>query len=231
MAAVPAVLVTALVAFPDALVGEPPEAYRTAGRFHRPVWTTEELLTTRWTMTAKIDTWSDSARDLGSGRTLGHPPPYRMITQDNDAHTNALGPGAHRRAFDAAERGESVEPLAILYSPGRTPEEGLVIGAGGGKDIVIARAYGAKAIDAVELNAATVDLVSNGLMEYAGSPGGRSAARRRDPPARRAGRQPGTSARSSTHVGCRSSARTPVSEPERGTRRRPAAGRAPGWCR
>jgi hypothetical protein len=68
--------------------------------------------------------------------------------------------------FEAAERGEHVEPLDILYSLGRAPEEVLVIGAGGGKDVVIARAYGAGAIDAVELNPATVDLVANGFLDY-----------------------------------------------------------------
>ena len=51
--------------------------------------------------------------------------------------------------FEIAGRGEPFEPLAILYFLVQAPEQVLVIGAGGGKDVVTARAYGAKGINGV----------------------------------------------------------------------------------
>jgi hypothetical protein len=167
MAAVAGLVAAAFLALPATIVGEQPEPYKSGGAFYRPDWTSERLLATRWTMTSKIDLWADSSRDLVSGRVLGHPPSYRMITQDNDAHTLVPGPKDRRAVFEAAARDEPFEPLAVLYRMGHAPERVLVIGPGGGKDVVTARAYGAEAVDAVELNPATVDLLSRQFADYA----------------------------------------------------------------
>ena len=169
--AVPALaLAAAFLALPGGIVGERPEAYKTAGRFHQPDWTTEELVASRWTMTAKIDVWSDAIRDLETGRVSEQGSRYLMLTQDNDAHTNILGADERRSIDERVGRGQPIEPLDILYAMGRPPGRVLVIGPGGGKDVVIAGAYGAGAIDAIELNAATVDLLRVRFRDYAAWP-------------------------------------------------------------
>lgn len=170
MALVALVAASPLLLAPEALIGNQAEPYKTAGRFHAADWTSEELLASRWTMSARIDVWSDDARDLETGRPLAGASTYRMITQDNDAHTNILGPEERERIAERVERGEPIEPLDLLYTMGRSPERVLVVGPGGGKDVVIANAYGAKRIDAAELNAATVGFVSGQFRDYAAWP-------------------------------------------------------------
>jgi hypothetical protein len=55
--------------------------------------------------------------------------------------------------------GHPVHGANVVYKAFPRPEEALVIGVGGGVDIVAARAMGARHITGVEINQATVDLV------------------------------------------------------------------------
>ena len=63
-------------------------------------------------------------------------------------------------------------PYHVLESP-----RVLILGAGGGADVLLSRLHGARAIDAVELNPQMVDLVQSDFAEFAGgiyaSPGTR----------------------------------------------------------
>ncbi|MEZ5371350.1 MAG: hypothetical protein R2704_01095 [Microthrixaceae bacterium] len=57
-------------------------------------------------------------------------------------------------------------PFAALEEP---PEEMLIIGAAGGNEIMAARTYGAKNIDAVELNPVTAELLRNEFADFTGN--------------------------------------------------------------
>jgi hypothetical protein len=57
-------------------------------------------------------------------------------------------------------------PFAALDEP---PENMLIIGAAGGNEIMAARTYGAKNIDAVELNPVTASLLRNEFAEFTGN--------------------------------------------------------------
>lgn len=164
LAAVPVLLLGGLILVPANFVGQRPEPYKTSAEYFRE---DEEAVATRWTVTAKIDVWPHGDATRVHGRDPDGTPADMMITQDNDAHTNMLGASARERIFEAARRGDAVEPPDIAYLLRTDPEEVLVIGVGGGKDVVTARAYGSQRIMGAELNSATVDLVSGEFRDYA----------------------------------------------------------------
>ncbi|HZF76722.1 MAG TPA: hypothetical protein VE033_12920, partial [Acetobacteraceae bacterium] len=60
--------------------------------------------------------------------------------------------------------------VAAAYLLRPEPEHTLVVGVGGGKDVVTARAYGSRRITGAELNPATVDLVTGPFRSYAAWP-------------------------------------------------------------
>jgi spermidine synthase len=142
------------------LIGEKPEAYKTLGRVYDPGVTTSKVEATAWTPITRIDVWSDSVRDLVFGTPSPDPADAKMITQDADAFTMLWGPHYVNWTFQRAARGELSSALALTYLFNRKPEDALVIGVGGGVDILTARAYGARQVTGVEINPATVALDS-----------------------------------------------------------------------
>jgi spermidine synthase len=157
----------AAVLAPTSFIGLWPEPYKTTAElFSRGA----DPVATRWTMTAKIDVWPYGTDTRRLGHDAEGRPADMMITQDNDAHTNMLGPRMREEIFAAARRGDAFEPVAAAYLLRPQPEHTLVIGVGGGKDVVTARAYGSRRITGAELNPATVDLVSGPFRNYAAWP-------------------------------------------------------------
>lgn len=165
-----AVTAAILVGLTPWLVSSQPESYKTAGHFfdaaHAPYATREREV---WTTIAKIDVWSDRKHDLFTGKPIPDPTNRKMITQDADAHTILWGPHRlaelKRSADDRVPYREGAASIAYLLHP--TPvEHALIIGVGGGNDIVTARAYGARNITGIELNPATVALVLGPYREF-----------------------------------------------------------------
>jgi hypothetical protein len=140
------------------LIGEKPEAYKSLAKAYQPGITTANVEATAWTPITRIDLWSDTVRDLVFGTPAPDPADSKMITQDADAFTMLWGPHHVAWAMDQGRRGNLISSLSLTYLLNKKPDDSLVIGVGGGLDIVTARVYGAKHITGVEINPATVAL-------------------------------------------------------------------------
>jgi hypothetical protein len=156
--AIAAVFALGIVSLNSHLLGDRPENYKALARVYQPGVTTAKVETTQWTPINRIDLWSDSARDL----VLRTPRPdagdFKMITQDADAFTVLWGPNHVAWALDQAAHGNLISALSLTYLLNKKPHDSLIIGVGGGIDMLTARAYGAKNITGVEINPATVAL-------------------------------------------------------------------------
>ena len=109
-----------------------------------------------WNAISRIDVLSNRDRDEG----------YKRILIDGDAQTPMLH-------VDLA----ALTPDSLLYVPRdfvyllnrrRIPEKALIIGSGGGSDVLAAYKYGAKEIDAAEINPSIVKLVTGYYSSYIG---------------------------------------------------------------
>lgn len=154
-------------AFGTDLVSDQPEHYKTSGKVYQDHWTSERFEATEWTAIAKIDVLSDSARDLVSQQLRPDAAAVKMIVQDGDAFTIMLGEKPVTERLAKAKAGGLIGSLGLTYQLRPAPPEALVIGVGGGIDIVTARAYGAQHITGVEINPATVDLMTGPYADYA----------------------------------------------------------------
>ena len=153
-----AVCLLSMLAVNRHLIGQKPEAYKTLARAYQSGVTTAKVEATEWTPITRIDLWSDSVRDLAFGTPSPDPADSKMITQDADAFTMLWGPHHVGWALDQGRRGNLISALSLTYLLNKTPEDSLIIGVGGGLDMVTARVYGAKHITGVEINQATVAL-------------------------------------------------------------------------
>jgi hypothetical protein len=148
-----------------AVSGGPPEPYKTLGRFRHGQWPTARFEATEWTPISRIDVVSDATRDLVFGRYDPDGNQMKMITQDSDAFTVILGPRRIQAILDQAKTGELGGSLDAVYALNPQPKDALVIGVGGGIDMVKARAHGAQHITGIEINSSTVDLLQGQYME------------------------------------------------------------------
>ncbi len=101
----------------------------------------------RWDATSRVD-----VLELRSPRNV-----ERLVFIDGETPTAMLAPGspAPGAAADLDVRASlPALPHRLLH-----PESVLAIGSGGGYDVVVARAFGATVIDAVELNGAVLQVV------------------------------------------------------------------------
>jgi spermidine synthase len=140
------------------LIGKVPEAYKTLAHAYQPGITSAKVEATEWTPITRIDLWSDSVRDLVFGTRAPDPADSKMITQDADAFTMLWGPHHVAWAMDQGRRGNLISALSLTYLLNKKPNDSLIIGVGGGLDMVTARVYGARNITGVEINRATVAL-------------------------------------------------------------------------
>lgn len=133
-----------------------------------------EPLFERWTPTARLTVfprpWFQLDPEAAFGWGMGSNYTERAVDQlwleqDGSAGTpiTALGGGPStldHLDFDVTGVGYQLRP----------PKTACVIGGGGGRDILTALRAGAEAVDAVELNAATIELVSEDFGEFSGDP-------------------------------------------------------------
>jgi hypothetical protein len=152
------------------LIGPKPEPYKALARAYQPGVTTAKIEATEWTPITRIDLWSDSARDVVLRNATTEAPDTKMITQDADAFTILWGPHHVSWALDQGFKGNLISALSLTYLLNPKPRESLVIGVGGGVDVVTARAYGARHVTGVEINPATVALDKGPYRDYLGWP-------------------------------------------------------------
>ena len=131
-------------------------------------WPVMETLASRWDKLCRIDAsaYSDRHAIYGIGAPsefVGTIPDQIMITQDGDAATFIThfdGDFSRLGFIDQFLYG-------LPYSIKRYPDV-MVIGAGGGTDVLAALKYGSDSIVAVELNKGTVELVKNKFSKFSG---------------------------------------------------------------
>lgn len=149
----PALIIALYLMYGATLVNNRPEPYKTLGvhmgngaKVHR----------TEWTPITRLDV-------INVPRSR-----HMMITQDSDAHTPMYPPHAVGGMIAAANRGEPFRgSVTFLYTMRfQPPEESLVIGVGGGVDIISSHAFGAKRTTGVEINPITVKLTTQDYADY-----------------------------------------------------------------
>jgi len=149
------------------VAGGAPEYYKTLGRFHYGLWPTAKFEETQWTPTSRIDVVSDPGRDLVFGTPDPEGSQTKLITQDSDAFTVMLGPKRVQQLLDEVKSGRLNGSLDAVYELNPAPKDVVVIGVGGGIDMLKARAHGAQNITGLEINPATVDLLQGRYRDFA----------------------------------------------------------------
>jgi spermidine synthase len=157
--AVTAAFLLSLLCVNKHLIGYKPESYKYLATAYDPGVHTTKVEATAWTPITRIDLWSDSARDVVFSRPSPDAADSKMITQDGDAFTLLWGPHRVAEAWRAASRAQAMSAVSLTYRLNKKPKDSLIIGVGGGLDMVTAKAYGAENVTGVEINPATVALV------------------------------------------------------------------------
>jgi spermidine synthase len=122
----------------------------------------------RWTETGRIDVYELSSNIRRLKGQLDGPIATRLFVQDASAGSILLGVGPElsraRMFFEQSVYG-------LGYAP-RRPRDVLIIGLGGGPDVLTALHFGAEKIVGVDINRATVDLARGPFREFLGDPYG-----------------------------------------------------------
>ena len=120
-----------------------PNGTRSRSRCRDPVFDAK-LEASAWTTIAKIDVFSSRSRDLVTGGCLGRPCEFKLVGQDNDAHTLIYSPKYLDLFARLARDGRPTEVPALSYFMRPGVKDVLVIGVGGGVDVTEARSFGAE---------------------------------------------------------------------------------------
>lgn len=143
------------------LLGKTPEAYKTLGRETKigPI----KLETTAWTPITRIDLWTPL-----HPKTIFNMPStdFKIITQDGDAPTFFLSQTIVNEWARNRHTGKNTRATSLLYYLHEQPAESLVIGVGGGIDMITAKILGARHLTGVEINPATYHLITHTYRDY-----------------------------------------------------------------
>lgn len=92
----------------------------------------------------------------------------RSVGQDGAAPTMLYQGAANLAAFPFLDDTQAASAYVVHKASGRTDQKAMVIGVGGGVDVLVALANGADHVTAVELNTAMIDMVTEKYDEYLG---------------------------------------------------------------
>jgi spermine/spermidine synthase len=92
----------------------------------------------------------------------------RGVTQDGTAPTALYENAADYRRFSSLADAQAATAFLAAAARGRGASEVLVIGVGGGVDVMMALYFGARRVTAVEINRAMVGMVSRDYAEFIG---------------------------------------------------------------
>lgn len=107
--------------------------------------------------------------------------PYRVVTQDGTAPTMLIRDAASIDSFPFLDDSQAASAFLSREATGKQDPDVLVIGVGGGIDVMVALAHGAKRVTAVEVNPAMIRMVTDVFADYTGRllrPGGHALADR-----------------------------------------------------
>lgn len=94
--------------------------------------------------------------------------PMRAVTQDGTAPTALYENAADVESFTALGSAQAASAFVATRARGDVPEDVLVIGVGGGIDVMMALYHGAERVTAVEINRAMVEMVTERYDGYIG---------------------------------------------------------------
>ena len=129
----------------------------------------------RWHVVSRIDIFPPENKIFVGGGALsprfdGKVTPVQLIYQDGHAPTGIVNvPGGDLSKVPIL--GYILQGAPYVIKP--EAEQALVIGVGGGIDVLIALAYGTKHVTGVEVNPVTVDAIENKYSDFAGEIFGR----------------------------------------------------------
>ena len=92
----------------------------------------------------------------------------RAVGQDGAAPTSLYEGAADLTKFPFLDDTQAASAYVVHKASGRTDQKTMVIGVGGGVDVLVALANGAQHVTAVELNTAMIDMVTDRYDEYLG---------------------------------------------------------------
>ncbi len=134
---------------------------------------------TPWDVTREWEGWNSFSRiavmpmpkEIPPGwsmdtRPFAPPPPIKLLNIDGDAGTILVGAGTGEGSLEFLSRDVTAFALEVLPPGGSV----LIVGAGGGKDILAARESGAARIAAVEVNPLIAHTVNETYGEFTGRP-------------------------------------------------------------
>ncbi|MFN7974571.1 MAG: hypothetical protein U0166_19835 [Acidobacteriota bacterium] len=121
----------------------------------------DEIAWSRWHVIARIDV--SEPRALGEGQASPFPGGYRMVYQDGGAPTYILGSAGHPESMKLLSA-----PLQALAYKLRRPDKALVIGVGGGTDILIALHHGCRNVTGAEVNPLMIRAITRVFSDYDG---------------------------------------------------------------
>jgi spermidine synthase len=139
---------------------------------HIMLWEQETVHFTRWSSIFRTDMVGGATKELVLGgygglglspRFEGTTPPYRMIFHDGSAAAIMYQVDGTLTGLDMFRHHILAVPYVITQRP-----EVLIIGVGGGADVLNALVNGARDVTAVELDPITVRLVTEDFRDYTG---------------------------------------------------------------
>ncbi|HHH28216.1 MAG TPA: hypothetical protein ENK57_07705, partial [Polyangiaceae bacterium] len=143
---------------------------------HRPQLGIDAVEHRAWTPHGRIDVLGEVVGPPLVAGEVGHFEPrwrVRIVTQDGAAPTTMHGVDADPRELTFLPRSTTAVAWVVRGVPFATPEsdEGarvLVIGVGGGVDVMLALAHGAARVDGVEINPAILELTTSRYADFVG---------------------------------------------------------------
>ncbi|CDZ76493.1 Spermidine synthase [Legionella massiliensis] len=152
----------ALLLVNNSLLSNKPEAYKTLGDMEKKGGV--QIEQTVWTPITRIDLATASSYP---GDLLSFPPAdIKVITQDATAPTPLLGPHFVNSLIRDIPKGKLLRAIALIYYLNKNPHKALVIGVGGGIDMLTAKLMGAEQVIGVEINPATFSLITGPYRNY-----------------------------------------------------------------
>lgn len=147
--AVVAVFIGSMLLIHGDLLGKKPGFYKTLGTL--PQSSSNDI--TVWTPITRIDINSLSMDE-------------KILTQDGDALSYLFGKSKIAAFEQEVKDKHFFKAISLTYRIKENPQDSLIIGIGGGIDMLVAKMMGAKFVTGVEINPATVKLLKGKFRDY-----------------------------------------------------------------
>jgi spermidine synthase len=162
------ILLIGCAPFSNYIMNFQPEKYKQLGKSLNKKSNPDATIEyTKWTPISKIDVSSDKKNHIVEYLPHLKPNDYKLITIDADAHTPIYSSHFFNELVNAAKCEENIGNYNIAYLLNNNPEV-LIIGLGGGIDVMSAISFNARKISAVEINKAIYNLTTNKYTWFSG---------------------------------------------------------------